>query len=42
MINDIEVETGQTCDLPRSVTPEVAASNEEVQKIIAPHILFIF
>jgi len=39
MINDIEVETGQTCELPRSVTPEEAEKNQQVQAIIAPRLL---
>jgi len=38
MINDIEVETGETCPLPRGVTQEEAASNLDVQKLIAPRL----
>lgn len=37
MITQIEDETGSLPeDLPRSVAPEVAAANEDVQKIIGP------
>jgi len=41
MINDIEVETGQTCELPRGITSEEAQENADVQKIIAPRLVKI-
>lgn len=39
MINDMEVETGETCELPRGVTSEVAAENEQVKAIIKPRLI---
>jgi len=39
MINDYEIKTGQKSALSRKVTAEEAAQNEDVQKIIKPHIL---
>eukprot|EP01137_Pigoraptor_chileana_P029672 Opistho-2@15132 len=38
MINDIETQTGQTCELPRVVSYEDAAANADVQKILQPRI----
>jgi Ras GTPase-activating-like protein IQGAP2/3 len=37
MIKEME-DAGIPCDLPRSVPPNIAAENEQVQKIIAPRI----
>jgi hypothetical protein len=37
MIKDIE-ERGEPCDLPRGVSGDMAAENEDVQKIIAPRL----
>ncbi|OAJ36101.1 hypothetical protein BDEG_20313 [Batrachochytrium dendrobatidis JEL423] len=36
MIKDIEIATGQTCNLPRGITAEAALKNTDVQAIIAP------
>ncbi|GAA5914324.1 hypothetical protein JCM6882_008161 [Rhodosporidiobolus microsporus] len=42
MLNSIEEETGDLPeDLPRNVTPEVAASNADVQNIIAPRLTML-
>lgn len=38
MINQIETETGQDCQLPRSVSAEEAAANDGVIAIIAPRL----
>ncbi|KAJ2996142.1 glyceraldehyde-3-phosphate dehydrogenase 1 [Globomyces sp. JEL0801] len=38
MIQDIEAATQGECDLPRAVTSEVAAANQDVQAIIAPRV----
>eukprot|EP00128_Syssomonas_multiformis_P000118 Colp12_sorted_trinity150504_noHs@36119 len=38
MINDIETQTGETCTLPRNITMEEAALNQDVQKIIVPRV----
>ena len=38
MINDMEVDTGNTCELPRNVTAEEAMSHEEVKKKIVPRV----
>lgn len=38
MINDNEVETGQTSTLPRSITPEQAAENAQVKLLIEPRL----
>lgn len=38
MINDIETETGETCELPRGISQEEAAQNPDVQAIIAPRL----
>lgn len=38
MINDMEVETGQTSPLPRSVTPDQAAENSQVKALIKPRV----
>eukprot|EP01097_Dermamoeba_algensis_P008941 TRINITY_DN6153_c0_g1_i1.p1 TRINITY_DN6153_c0_g1~~TRINITY_DN6153_c0_g1_i1.p1 ORF type:complete len:704 (-),score=149.43 TRINITY_DN6153_c0_g1_i1:172-2247(-) len=37
-INSYETTTGQTCTLNRKPTPEEAAANEEIKKLIAPRI----
>eukprot|EP00732_Lithocolla_globosa_P002439 Lithocolla_globosa_v1_NODE_1599_length_2457_cov_19.375520.p1 type:complete len:750 gc:universal NODE_1599_length_2457_cov_19.375520:74-2323(+) len=39
MINDMEVETGQDSPLPRGVTYDVAATNQQVQNLIAPRLV---
>lgn len=42
MLNSIEDETGDLpADLPRNVTPEVAAANADVQNIIAPRLTML-
>jgi len=42
MINSIHDETGELPeDLPRNVTPEIAASNPDVQNIIAPRLTML-
>ncbi|GAA5994190.1 hypothetical protein JCM5350_002181 [Sporobolomyces pararoseus] len=42
MINSIQDETGELPeDLPRNVTPEIAASNPDVQNIIAPRLTML-
>ncbi|GAA6033090.1 hypothetical protein JCM8097_002939 [Rhodosporidiobolus ruineniae] len=42
MLNSIQDETGELPeDLPRNVTPEVAASNPDVQNIIAPRLTML-
>ncbi|GAA5839320.1 hypothetical protein JCM11251_003951 [Rhodosporidiobolus azoricus] len=42
MLNSIEEETGDLPeDLPRNVTPEVAAANPDVQNIIAPRLTML-
>lgn len=42
MINQIEEETGSLPpNLPRGVTPEVAAENQDVQAIIAPRLTML-
>jgi Ras GTPase-activating-like protein IQGAP2/3 len=42
MINSILDETGELpADLPRSVTPEEAAANPDVQNIIAPRLVML-
>ncbi|GAA6009368.1 hypothetical protein JCM11491_004295 [Sporobolomyces phaffii] len=42
MINSIQDETGEVPeDLPRNVTPEIAASNPDVQNIIAPRLTML-
>ena len=38
MIKKIEEDTGKPSELPRGVTPDVAAANTDVQSIIAPRI----
>lgn len=38
MIRDIEESSGKPSDLPRGVTPDVAAANRDVQAIIAPRL----
>ncbi|KAJ8331453.1 hypothetical protein BDV3_000754 [Batrachochytrium dendrobatidis] len=38
MIKDIEIATGQTCNLPRGITAEAALKNTDVQAIIAPRV----
>jgi Ras GTPase-activating-like protein IQGAP2/3 len=38
MIKKIEEDTGLPPELPRSVTPDVAAANTDVQSIITPRI----
>jgi len=42
MVNQIEEETGSLpLDLPRGVAPEVAATNSDVQAIIAPRLTML-
>lgn len=42
MLNSIQDETGELPeDLPRNVTPEVAAANADVQNIIAPRLTML-
>ncbi|KAJ3150962.1 glyceraldehyde-3-phosphate dehydrogenase 1 [Geranomyces michiganensis] len=41
MLNDLEAETGQPCGLPRSITPEEAQQNPDVQAIIAPRLVTV-
>jgi Ras GTPase-activating-like protein IQGAP2/3 len=38
MIKDIEAATNAECSLPKTVTTEIAASNPDVQAIIAPRV----
>ncbi|BGP50627.1 RasGAP protein [Rhodotorula kratochvilovae] len=42
MLNSIQDETGELpADLPRNITPEVAAANPDVQNIIAPRLTML-
>ncbi|KAI8593155.1 putative ras GTPase-activating protein sar1 [Geranomyces variabilis] len=41
MLNDLEAETGKPCGLPRSITPEEAQQNPDVQAIIAPRLVTV-
>ena len=42
MVNAIQDETGEVPeDLPRGISPEIAAANEDVQNIIAPRLTML-
>ncbi|TPX62320.1 hypothetical protein PhCBS80983_g00554 [Powellomyces hirtus] len=41
MLNELEAETGKQCGLPRSITPEEAQQNPDVQAIIAPRLVTV-